>query len=67
MVGSVTLYIDPHWLTPASEGPLGHEFGRNCPSQPVKIDKLYFRNVILDLVDMPAGLWQAIPFSGDPG
>ncbi len=55
-IGSLTLYIDPHWLDLASEFPLRQRFGANCPSQPVKVSKLYFRRSILDVMDMPGGL-----------
>jgi hypothetical protein len=55
-IGSRTLYIDPHWLGLASEIPLRQRFGANCPSQPVKVSKLYFHSSILDAMDMPGGL-----------
>jgi len=55
-IGSRTLYIDPRWLDLASEFPLRQRFGANCPSQPVKVSKLYFHRSILDVMDMPGGL-----------
>ena len=55
-IGSRTLYIDPHWLDLASEFPLRQRFGANCPSEPVKVSKLYFHSSLPDVMDMPGGL-----------
>jgi hypothetical protein len=56
VVGSLSLFVDPHWLALESEIPLSQLFGANCPSQPVKVSELYFDNSILDAAKIPGGL-----------
>jgi hypothetical protein len=61
-IGSLALYIDPHWLAIESEVPLWRRFGPKCPSEPITISKLYFDNSILDAAKIPGGLGQPFFF-----
>jgi hypothetical protein len=62
VVGSLTLYVDPHWLALESEIPLWQRFRAGCPSRPIAITSLYFHHAILDLANMPAGLGEPFFF-----
>jgi len=62
VVGSLTLFVDPHWLALGSEIPLWQQFGAKCPSQPITISSLYFHNTILDAANVPTGLGEPFFF-----
>jgi hypothetical protein len=62
VVGSLSLFVDPHWLDIASLAPMSERFGSNCPSRPVTVASLYFANSILDAANTPATLGQPFLF-----
>lgn len=62
VLGSNSLFIDPHWLHVASLAELSQRFGSDCPSQPVPISSLYFSNSILNIAKIPDELGQPFLF-----
>lgn len=52
---TITLYVDPNWLGPATKWNLVHAYGANCPTWPVKADGLEFGSVWIPL-DIHSGL-----------
>jgi hypothetical protein len=56
VLGSISLFVDPHWLGLASLTPLSSHFGADCPLRPVDTETLYLDTPIVDAANIPPDL-----------